>query len=628
LRFLPVRVYYCIGQTVGELLYLFDLRHRCLAYANIRRALVRVRPDLNLRKVTRKFYRNLGQNILEVLLIERIDKDYIKRYVEIEGLEHISKALVKGKGLILLGVHGGSWELSNVICANLGFSFNLFVRQQGFGRLGNFLNRIRQQKGAKIIQRENGLRNLLLAFRNNEAVGMTLDQGGQGGLRVNFLGGESSLATGAVKLALRHGIPVIPAYYQRIRGPYLKIIILPPFGFTRSGDFRNDLIFNLQGLKAVYEKFIYQYPEDYLWTYKIWKYGRVKHILILSDGKAGHIRQSEALARIVQQVYQQKMQDAEITVQQIDFKNGFSRLAFLFLSFFAGRYSCQGCLGCLRRFLSSQVSCELLKQTPDCIISCGSSLAAVNFILARENLAKSLVIMRPAFLGFRRFDLVIIPRHDYPLRKRNVLVIDGALSFTPADYLNQHGQALRQRLGVKNEDDQQFLGLLLGGDTKNFRLSPDTVRKVIWQLKMVSQQLGLGLLVTTSRRTSPTIEAIVKEELGSFSSTRLLVIANEKNIPEAVGGILSLSSAVVVSPESISMISEAVQAARYVVTFGCRGLSAKHRRFVRDFNQRGYIYFGEADKLGEQLAWVLKAKPKMVFPDNVGLIQNALKGLL
>jgi len=59
------------------------------------------------------------------------------------------------------------------------------------------------------------------------------------------------------------------------------------------------LLDNLQKLAGIYERYLQQYPHEYLWTYKIWKYGKEREILILSDGKAGHLHQAESAAKLI-----------------------------------------------------------------------------------------------------------------------------------------------------------------------------------------------------------------------------------------------------------------------------------------------------------------------------------------
>jgi mitochondrial fission protein ELM1 len=152
------------------------------------------------------------------------------------------------------------------------------------------------------------------------------------------------------------------------------------------------------------------------------------------------------------------------------------------------------------------------------------------------------------------------------------------------------------------------IGLLLGGSNPEFSLTKEIVNQVIDGLSQFHRERGIEFLVTTSRRTSPDAEAILKNRLRNDPGCKLLVIANERNMEEAVGGILGLSKIVVVSGESISMISEAISSGRRVIVFGLKKkqeVVVKHERVLRELEDEGCITICDAKNLGACLkeAW-------------------------
>ncbi|MDD5238090.1 MAG: ELM1/GtrOC1 family putative glycosyltransferase [Candidatus Omnitrophica bacterium] len=623
LRLLPLWFVLYLGRLIGELLYYFDLKHKSLAYTNIKRAI-----GQDASGVTKEFYRNFGQSLIEIFLIPKINRAYIDKYISLEGQRHIDEAFKRGKGVVLLGVHAGSWELSNVICANLGFPFRLFVREQGMPRLNKLLNTYRRDKGCKLVQRESQTRELIQALKNNEAIGMTADQGGRKGESVDFFSKSASMSSGAVRIALKYRATILPAYYARIQGPYHKVIIKPPFEIEDTGDKEKDIKENLQRLISIFEKLILEYPADYLWTYKIWKYAKEKNILILNDGKTGHLRQSQAVAKIIKDYLEEQGINVGINDVEVKFRNNIARLALKLSSYLSGKYYCQGCLWCLKKFLIDETYRALIGKKPDIIISCGSSLSPVNFMLSRENLSRSILIMRPTGLSTKRFDLAIIPRHDNPAKDKNILITDGALNLIDADYVKNASQKLIQSSLVGLPLSGLCLGLLLGGDAKKFSLSADVVSNIISQLKSASLKLDADILVTTSRRTSKEIEGIVKKEFQNYPRCKGMILANEKNIPQAMGGILGLSKIVVISPESISMISEAVNSLRHVLVFNAPNLGKKHRRFLEYFAKNNYIYLAEASELGKKIEEIYLKKPPVHTTRDNALVKEAIKKIL
>ncbi len=582
-----------LGRRLGDLLYYCDLKHKAIVYVNIKAALGKELSPCQLKGITREFYRGFVQNIFEIFYIPLVDKEYFKKYVSLEGVDNIAKGFKRGKGVIFLAMHEGSWEISNIISSNIGFSFNMFVRdQKRYRRVENLLNVYRQKNGCKLIQRQNQIRQLIEVLKNNESVGMTIDQGGKAGTLVKFFGKEASMASGAVKLALKYDAAIIPIFYARLKGPHIKLIIKPPFEIRKTHDEQEDIRDNLQRLVYIFEEYIIKYPAEYLWTYKIWKYGKERNILILSDGKIGHLRQSQAVANIV--TGHPKEKGFRSTTDTLEVEN----------------YK------------------PLIRAKPDIIISCGSKVAPLNYILSRENLAKSVVIMRPSFLGTRRFDLAIIPEHDKAPKRKNIVATEGALNLINDEYLKEQANRLMQSALSGKQISGICIGLLVGGDSKRFRLKEDTLKEVIEQIKSVADKLNADILITTSRRTPREIENLLKGELKGYSRSKLLIIANEKNIPEAVGGILSLSQIVITSPESISMVSEAVSSKKCVFVFREDGLSSKHRRFLEHFSNNKYIYIIDASNLGRQIEGVWQKRPALKTLNDNSLIREAIKNIL
>jgi len=626
LRFIPVGLSLFFGRLLGNCFYYFDFKHRARSYSNIKQAFGDELPLGSIAKITKEFYQSFGQSLIEIFLIPKVGQAYMKKYIEIEGLDNIYEGLKKGKGVVLISVHAGSWELSNIICGNLGFPFYLFVKGQRLPRLNELLNTYRRQKGCSIITKEGGLKQLIEALKNNASAGITLDQGGKSGELVEFFGRSASMSTGGIKLALKYGSSVVPVYFTRKLGPKIKVLVGKELELSKSGDQELDLRDNLKKVTQVFEEYIRKYPKDYLWTYKIWKYSGERNILILSDGKTGHLRQSEAVSKIVGASFRNKGIKSQVEIVEVKFKSKFSKTILTLNGILSGKYSCQGCLGCLKRSIDENAYKALTRVKPDIVISCGSGLEAVNFLISRESLSKSIVIMRPPFLSIGKFDLVIIPRHDKPAERKNVVATSGALNLINREYLEEEGAKLIRSCNLNPRAD--YIGLLIGGDSKKFTLDKSLMEKVISEVKKTADKINADIILTTSRRTQEAVSALIKREFGGFSRCKLMVIANEKNISEAVGGILNLSKIVISSPESISMISEAANSSKPVVVFKARGLSGKHKDFLKNLAGDGHIYLSEVNELSAKIEGLWRDKPAVNMLGDNALVGKAVGKIL
>jgi len=622
MRLMPRECAYWIGRVFGGFFYFFDGRHRARVFAHLTIAVGNTYSPPQIKCFTKKFFRAYGQNAIDLFLIPRVTPEYIKRFVTIEGMEYIHQAFQKGMGVIFAGIHEGSWELSNIISANLGFPYCIFVREQRYPKLNSLLSEYRSQRGCVVIKR-GGARELVQIIKTNHSFGISIDQGGASGIRIKFFGKEASMSAGAVKIALKYGAVILPVFCTRSHGPRITYFINPPFEIKRSGNDEGDIVRNLQELSVLFEGYLVKHPHEYLWTYKVWKYGTEKEIVILSDGKTGHFRQSQAFAGILSEVYASKGFKPGVVSVPVSWKSPRHKVLFM-INIALGIRSSLRAAWLLEYCLDKDTFFRLRELKPDCIVSCGSSVAALNVFLSRDTGSKSFAIMRPPqYIGLKNFDLVIMPRHDNPPRSGAVVTVEGALNLVDAEYLREQSVLLQRDIRLTKKF---IVGLLIGGDAGQFVLDKNTVRTVIAKTKNILERYDGEVLVTTSRRTSLDVEQVVKTELHSYSRCSLSVIANEHNNPAAVGGILGLSSIIIVSPESISMVSEAVSSGKPVIVFNAPALRARHKRFLENLAEKNYVCLADAEKI-EDVAGALinRGYSAGVLPDRARVHEELKK---
>ena len=264
----------------------------------------------------------------------------------------------------------------------------------------------------------------------------------------------------------------------------------------------------------------------------------------------------------------------------------------------------------------------------DVIISCGASTEGVNLLLSRELNAKKIIIMKPSMAGIKRFDLVIAPKHDRAKVKKNLIVTEGAPNRITDEKLKNDSAALVKRI---ESTKPLKIGIFIGGDNSEFRLTAGITNELVDAANELAEDLDAEILVTTSRRTPKEAEAILKERLGKNSRCKLLIIANENNIDEAVGGILGLSRIAIVSCESISMISEALAAPNHTVIFELEKKKegpSKHELFLRNILKDGYATIVKPVHLADRVKELWEEKPPVKRLDDRAKIYEGIKRIL
>ncbi len=630
MRLLPLSAWLSLAKGAGWLYYYFASKKNKKAYSNLKIAF----PEKNrkeLNRIIHRMYGRFAQNLVEAFYLPYMDDGFIMRHVRMPDKGVVENALKENRGIIFLGSHAGSWEVSNIACA-VAFSAeggSLPDRQAGasggknsryamlaqpqsrFARLDAYLNALREKKGCSVI-RVTELKRIFEHLSGNNILGSVADHGGKDGIPVEFFSKLAMTPTGGVKLSKKLGSKIILAFMRRAGGPYHELYF-KPYEIVSTGDEAGDLKLNLTRINKIFENWIAQYPEEYLWFYKRWKYSPQKNVLILSDSKAGHVKQSLALVDMMKGLgFEIKSEVVEIRPNRPHGDRLLTLVGFLF-----GPGATRSLLGSI---LDKATVSKLMRGSFDTVISCGSSLAAINLAIASENSAKAISIMKPSIFGFSNFNLVIMPKHDRPPRAKNVLPVIGSINAIDGKSLETDYQRLvssRGTLKGLETVDKPRIGLLIGGDSKNYTVTADAVAFLCDQLKKALDDLDGYLLLTTSRRTPKEAVETLKAYFKDDPRCRLFVVAAQDNPAGTVGGIFYLSHCVIVTGESISMVSEAASCGKYVIVFephykgrGTGGASrGKVGRFLDQLAQKQYIHLVKLNEIYDKLTRVLETKP-------------------
>jgi Kdo2-lipid IVA lauroyltransferase/acyltransferase len=626
---LPLGISLAIGRKLGMLGIYLNPKRKCIAYANLKCALGRKYVPSQIRRVLKQAYRNMGQGIIETLLLPKIDKAHAERNFTFENFDNIDNALKKGKGVILLTPHFGNWEMANAALPFKGYIYKAIAREQKPYLLNRLLNKYRESHGCKIISKGMPIREIIKALRNNEIVGMLVDQdAGKSGIFVDFFNMPASWHRGVMELALATGARIVPGFIIRQEGAKFKLTVREPIVFPQTGSKEEKIKEGFSQYIKYIEEIISRHPEQWLWQHKRWKSSPQKRVLILNDTRTGHLRQSQAVLFQLQNLYQNRglsKDDIIAEVVDVKFKNNITRQALYFTSHFSTR-SCQGCMACLKCCLNEQNYKRVSSLYADIIISSGAKTAPVNLALSRECNAKSIVIMNPGAFLLKKFNLAIIPRHDRPKISKGVVVTEGAPNLIDKDLIRHQADSLRYEIGPLSDFK---IGLLLGGNHKEFNLKEDAIFLLIEKIEESAQALSADVLVTTSRRTPKNIEALLKRRLANNPRCKLLVIANEKNKEGVVGGILGLCDVVIVSPESISMVSEAASSGAYILVFGAQDITDKrHKLFLKNLSSQGYIQPVDLKDISGHINRFLNGRPEKNILDDSIVIRKGLEKIL
>jgi mitochondrial fission protein ELM1 len=127
------------------------------------------------------------------------------------------------------------------------------------------------------------------------------------------------------------------------------------------------------------------------------------------------------------------------------------------------------------------------------------------------------------------------------------------------------------------------IAVLIGGSNAVYRLTPVEMAPLAAQLAALAKATGGSLLVTPSRRTGAENLALLQKALGAAPA----YIWNGEG-PNPYYGMLGLADDILVTCDSVNMVSEAATTGKPVYVIELPGGSAKFRRFHDSMRAGGF----------------------------------------
>jgi uncharacterized protein len=215
---------------------------------------------------------------------------------------------------------------------------------------------------------------------------------------------------------------------------------------------------------------------------------------------------------------------------------------------------------------------------PELVIGCGGVAAAVGAALRRGD--RPVVQVQHPRMDPRRFDVVVVNRHD-ELTGPNVVVTRTALHRVTPARLAAAADTWRSRLAHLK---RPLASVLVGGNNGRFRLDAGVAADLAGQLAAMMRSDDVGVAVTPSRRTKPEVNRVLAETLAPLGA-----YVWDGSGENPYFGLLALADAIVVTVDSVSMISEAVATSAPVLLAPLPGRSRRNGLFTEGLFKEGRV---------------------------------------
>jgi len=282
---LPRRVAYAIARVTGVAMFIFYRRLRRTLIMNQRRLM----PGAARKQVAHSARRvaiAVAKNYYDLFRLPSMSKDQLLAYFDARGVDNLAEAYARGKGVIIVAPHLGSYNLVPSYVSTLGFPTVAVVEHIRDPRLHDYFFRLRANQGVQLLTTgPEDVRNILRALRVGKVVLMLADRNvGTSSDAVNFFGELTMLPAGPALIARRTGAALLPAYSYRVGNTRSVAVGLPAIQLPEIvGTAEQRRVADTQAVAHLLEKIIRVAPDQWAILQPVWPHVEIRIAPALSE---------------------------------------------------------------------------------------------------------------------------------------------------------------------------------------------------------------------------------------------------------------------------------------------------------------------------------------------------------
>ncbi len=217
---------------------------------------------------THRFFEHFARLCLEIIEFTSYQSHEIEELIDISGLALIDQALAVGKGVLLLSLHLGNWELMIQSASLVKHTPHVISKEMSQGFAQTLLEWIRGKGIVRGLYGKNQAKSIIKALKENQIVVDVLDQHSPQAKAIacDFFGRTCYTTADFFRIADIAKCPILFIYQYRV-GDRFKIKI-------QKIDEINELPKIEDKIKWVmhhYERLILSHFDQWLWIHRRWK---------------------------------------------------------------------------------------------------------------------------------------------------------------------------------------------------------------------------------------------------------------------------------------------------------------------------------------------------------------------
>ena len=251
-----------IGRFIGPI-----FRSKKIIIQNLKKANIKHSESPSL--IASNVLGNYGRIFAEYVYLKKFRNNELKKYVSIDGLEHLKNLKKNNKRAVFISGHFNNFELMAMEIEKAGIDLAAIYRPLNNVFLNKTMEQIRKEYICKnqIKKGRAGSREIIKKLIEGKSIALMIDQRVREGEKVKFFNNLATTTTIPAQLVKKYNCELIPIYIERKKSNYFKIYISKPIKVGKTKSIQQITEF----LNKVLEKMILKNIDQWIWTHDRWK---------------------------------------------------------------------------------------------------------------------------------------------------------------------------------------------------------------------------------------------------------------------------------------------------------------------------------------------------------------------
>ncbi len=225
------------------------------------------RDPAELRTIANASGRNIGRTLTNIWFPEDFIREVAGLVAEGPGLAALREARAAGRGAVIVSGHFGQWEAIRHVLKREGMETGALYRENNNPYYDPIFREGIEGGGLPIIPKgAAGFRILLRHLKGGGFIALLPDQYVWEGTLLPFMCQPALTSLSAADLALRYGVPLVPAFAPEEDGR-IRIVIEAPIAPSDPETMMREVNDRLGS-------WVTRHPSQWLWLHRRWKYSR------------------------------------------------------------------------------------------------------------------------------------------------------------------------------------------------------------------------------------------------------------------------------------------------------------------------------------------------------------------